>query len=141
MAQGAPGRGRKKGGPASPTAGGVVLPKVQEMTPEEHEKAKVLAEVKAGLRCDGCERRVTHAFEFTFIQFGKVDGRTFANYTQVVACSGADGKCDHAAVMAQDERCVAMREVKQRFIDTPEMRELLGKGKKEVEADGGDGGG
>jgi hypothetical protein len=104
-------------------AGGKVLHRRQKLTPEEEAELRKSAEVAAGLRCGGCGARVSHGFEFVFIDVGKIDGRTFAHYHNLVACSGKTTDCDFAAICA--EGAAAMKEVKQRFIDTPEMQKLM----------------
>lgn len=117
MANGAPG----PGGSRTP-AGGKVIHLKKELAGKERAEAEKTAEVAAGIRCGGCGVRVRHGFEFVFVDVGRIDGRAYANYHNLVACGGIDG-CDFAAVCG--ENAVAMREVRHTFLDTPEMRQLL----------------
>lgn len=122
MAGGAPGPGRGKNGRGA-AAGGVVIETVQKLAGEEAAKAQKEAEVGAGLRCGGCGERVSSGFEFVVIETGRYEGRVFGNFRNMVACPGL-GDCTFAAEAAK--HAVAMRSVKQRFLDTPEMQEKIG---------------
>lgn len=132
MANGAAG----PGGSRVP-AGGKVIHRISDLTEAEAAEAYKELEVGAGLRCGGCGERVSTGFEFVVTDAKKIDGRIKGDYQVLVACPGRDG-CGFAGVLA--ERAVAMREVKQRFLDTPEMRKVLEGILERARGGGGDGG-
>lgn len=117
MAGGAPG----PGGTRVP-AGGKVIYVEQDLTAEEEERLRIEAEVSAGLRCGGCRERVLQGYEFVFITPKKINGRTFANWENVVACSPKNETgCTFAAACTAD--AVGVRVVDQKFVDAPGLRE------------------
>ena len=111
-------RGGRMPGGAVPLGGPTLMAK-----PEQVEKVRKLAEMKAGMRCGGCEERITIGFEFVHfhVEMREVDGAKIPVHEtrRIFACS-RDG-CGFAELVAQDAD--AMRPVEWAFLDHKAIEE------------------
>lgn len=84
--------------------------------PEEKKlAAKAEAEGRLGMRCDGCNRRITIGFAFTMIEVVPAKGGAAAvNVLKLAACNGNDD-CDFA--MKAKDGATVMEAVEYAWLD------------------------
>jgi hypothetical protein len=87
---------------------------VAEMVGAIAEEAKQAAEVRSGMRCQGCGERITRGYEFIrFRVYATPSGKPEVRKQMTYACSRDE--CDYAMVAAQHSS--AMRPVEWAFLD------------------------
>jgi hypothetical protein len=83
-------------------------------------------EVKGGLRCSGCRRRVTSGLRVHAILIAFVGGQGAIKHTAETVCT--DPECGRMLELLRDENAVAVEKVGYRFLDDDATRAALGLG-------------
>lgn len=86
--------------------------------PEEMRKAAMVAgELRMGLRCAGCEKRVHHGFQLAVLAAGydPQEGKGRIDAQWITVCN--DPQCGFGPKLVVDGKATAMREVRHKFFD------------------------
>lgn len=95
-----------------------------EVPAELRAAAEVEGEVRAGLRCGGCQRRVTSGFRVHAVLVALIGGKGAIEHRTQTCC--VDPECGYLLTLLRSPHSRAVERVAYRFLDDEATRAALG---------------